>query len=165
MSKGLYILATTSLVYGLLSALIPFWLIAAEWLDNGIQLTNSLFYLGVLLLHGLAQFIYSAQTRAKLGLPVFTQIEALDSEYIFSAENRVIYQNPTWLIGLAAFASAIECFFAYISVTALSSGGLFGAAESTDEVLLGFLYISGIVGAIPATVYNVRTWNMRRVIE
>jgi|GEM_PF-3510755 len=156
-------LARIAFWYGLTASVVSSVLLTHSLMTDGFNLTNGIFYLLVIFAHGIAQLIYAGVTRSRLPLPVYESIGTLDNELTFSAQDRRIYKNSEVMIVLAVVCTCVELVFAFISVASLRGIGGHFSGEA-DDILLGVLFLIGLLGAMPSVVYNVRTWNMERVL-
>jgi hypothetical protein len=157
-------LSTIGLAYGWLMLILGAAL-SVFTLHGGLEGEESpeLMWRVVISTHGLAQILYTLSTRSRLSLPVYESTGTLDNEWMFGAENRRVYRNPAWAVAMASYASCVALLIAYVSAAGLGSISLVSAGDGA-KILSTLVSITGLLGALPAVVYNVRTWNMRRVI-
>jgi len=155
-------LSSIALVYGVLTTVWGLLLLADSLKQTSFADADHdiLTYQAILLLHGIAQVIYVFRTRTRLEFPRYENLGTLDNDLFFGADKQVIYRNSLFVIGLAVFATIIELILAYLSVMSVRSL----PALVSSRPLLGILYIVCILGALPAVLYNLRTWNMERVL-
>jgi hypothetical protein len=160
---NLRVLSLIALIYGSIMTLCGVVLIVSHALSGGHDM-DVLFYSGVLLAGGLAQVWYAQTTRARLHLPVYETIGTLDNDLLFSAENKLVYQNSMFMVVLAVVATLLELVLAWLAVNMIQQLPVLLSSEELTKMVAGVLFLCSIPGAVPSIIYNVRTWNMQRVI-
>lgn len=148
--------------YGILATIWGLIMLVKPMISNSLAELdyNVLTYRLILIFHGIAQAIYARRTMGRLDLPYFETLDTLDNELIFQAENRRVYRNPLWMIALAVFATVIELVLAYLSVMWVRN--LSAYFEFAPH--LAVLCLICLAGTLPSMLYNLRTWNMQRVM-
>jgi hypothetical protein len=160
---NLRVLSLIALIYGAIMVLCGVIFIARHAVE-GAEDSDGLFYSGVLLAGGLAQVWYAQTTRVRLHLPVYETIGTLDNDLLFSAENKLVYKNSMFMVVLAVVATLLELVLAWLAVNMIQQLPMLLFNEEPMRIVSGVLFLCSIPGAVPSIVYNVRTWNMQRVI-
>lgn len=160
---NLRVLSFIALLYGAIIFLCGAFFIACHAAD-GFDDMNGLFYSGVVLAGGLAQILYAQTTRTRLHYPMYETLGTIDNDLLFSAENKVIYKNSLFMIVLAVVATMLELILGWVSVNMIQTLPAFLTNEEPMWVVIGLLYLCSLPGALPSVIYNLRTWNMQRVI-
>lgn len=120
-------------------------------------------YAGILLLHGIAQMVYSVSLRSKLSLTVFKENGTLDGEWLFGATGKIVSQPPFFIV-MICFASFVEVAVAFLGVVNFEHL-LSPDFQNAEHILSFFLYLFGLLFSVPALVFNLRTWNLKWVME
>lgn len=160
---NLRVLSLIAWIYGAVIFLCGAFLIAHHAAD-GFEDMDGSFYSGVVLAVGLAQVVYAQTTRTRLHYPVYETLGTLDNDLLFSAENKVIYKNSLFMIILAVMATLPELILGWMSVNMIQALPVLLANEKPAQVVIGILYLCSLPGSLPSVIYNLRTWNMQRVI-
>ncbi|MFN9972559.1 MAG: hypothetical protein ACK58T_21980, partial [Phycisphaerae bacterium] len=71
----------------------------------------------------------------------------------------------SWLlISLAVVATMLELLLAYLAVLSLRRIPGMLSDPDASTMVVGILYALSLLGAVPAILFNLRTWNMQRVL-
>lgn len=152
-------LNSLSLIYSALMLTMALVLLKLNW--SGHWNSDIVFPL-VIILHALAQLIYSMKTRPMLSMSRYEEYETLDGRLMFESNGEVVGQ-PAFIVVLACIASFFELVTAYIGVRGISS--LFSFQFKENEDILHFLfYLTGILLSVPAIIFNLRTWNIKCIV-
>jgi hypothetical protein len=162
-SMNLRVLSLIALIYGAIMTLCGVFFTVSHSLSGGHDM-DMLFYSGVLLAGGLAQVWYAQTTRIRLHLPVYETIGTLDNDLLFSAEGKLVYKNSLFMIVLAVVATVLELVLAWLAVNMIQQLPMLLFNEELMKMVAGVLFLCSIPGAVPSIIYNVRTWNMQRVM-
>jgi hypothetical protein len=160
---NLRVLSLIALIYGAIIFLCGAFFIALH-AAQGFEHMDGLFYSEVVLAGGLAQIVYAQTTRTRLHYPMYETLGTLDNDLLFSAENKVIYKNSWFMIVLAVVATLLELILGWVSVNMIRTLPMLLSNEEPMRVVIGLLYLCSLPGALPSVIYNLRTWNMHRVI-
>ncbi|MFN8776468.1 MAG: hypothetical protein ACK5XV_06840 [Flavobacteriales bacterium] len=152
-----------ALAYGLVMAVCGIILLTSHASSDFDDLTGTI-YCAVLLFGGLAQAYYAMSSLRKLHLPVYESMGTLDNELLFEAGGQQIYRHSWLLISLAVVATMLELLLAYLAVLSLRRIPGMLSDPDASTMVVGILYALSLLGAVPAILFNLRTWNMQRVL-
>lgn len=107
---------------------------------------------------GVSQLIYGMKALSLLNFKAFKETDSLDNNLLFG-EGEVI-ENSGFHIFLAVIASFVALVVLLLS--ALNFQRLFDLNfYSNADVMRSIFYWSNVIGAAPALIFNLRTWNLR----
>ena len=156
-------LSRIALAYGLAIAVCSVILLTSH-ASRDFDDVRGTIYCAVLLLGGIAQAFYAVSSHRRLHLPVYEPIGTLDNELLFEAAGQRIYKHNWLVVTFAVVATMLELLLAYLAVLSLRIIPEMLSGSDAFAMVLGILYALSLLGAVPSILFNLRTWNMQRVL-
>ena len=157
------ILNSISLGYAAIMIMIGVMLIVGKSMYDQSDRSEYVLY-GVVILHGLLQFIYSKGLRSKMSLPTYVDLQTLDNELGFSEDYNVeVVANSEFVLICASAASFVELAMSWIFLRRLFRFEFGEVANAFDLAQLLLMVFGGLFSGI-VLYHNLRTWKLKWIV-